>query len=188
MAEEKKKKEVFLTTPSLVGKKMYLRTATAEDVVNFQKWRLLGEPQSMSCRMASLITPAQAAERYAKKEAPFDNLELAVVLKKDHILVGKAVSFDYNHLNRSAELGLIIDPDEHEKGYGKEALHLLYKYLFKQRGLYKVYAQTAEFNKPAMKLLESLRFKKDATLRNHYFYDGSFHAGLIYSLLLSEFE
>ena len=62
------------------------------------------------------------------------------------------------------------------------------RYLFKQCGLNKVYAQTAEFNEGAIKLLESLGFKRDATLRDHYFLNGRFHAGLIYSLLLFEFE
>ncbi|MEW5995345.1 MAG: GNAT family protein, partial [Candidatus Zixiibacteriota bacterium] len=85
-------------------------------------------------------------------------------------------------------LGVIIDPDERKKGYGKEALQILGRYLFSHRGLNKVYAQTAAFNEGAVALLESLGFKRDATLRNHYFYDGEFHAGYIYSLLAYEVD
>lgn len=183
-----KNKDTFPTAPSLVGKKVYLRAVTAEDVPHIHKWFLLNEPQSQSCRAMSLMSPAEATERYRKWEVGIERQDFAIVLKKDHLLVGKTLFFDYNSQNRSAELDLGIDPDEHKNGYGQEALNLLMRYLFKQRGLYKVYAQTAEFNKAAIKLLESLRFQKDATLRNHYFLDGGFHAGYIYSLLLSEFE
>jgi len=39
-----------------------------------------------------------------------------------------------------------------------------------------------------VKLLETLGFKKDAVLRDHYFYNGEFHNGFIYSLLLFELD
>lgn len=185
---KEKKKETFPTAPSLVGKKIYLRAITPDDIANIQQWRLLTEPQSLSCHAVSLISPSQAVERYAKREINHNSQDFAIVLKEGDVLLGEASFFNYNQLNRSAELGLIIDPDERKKGYGKTALHLMYRYLFKQRGLNKVYAQTAEFNKAAIKLLKTLNFKEDAALRNHYFYDGSFHSGLIYSLLLFELE
>ena len=187
MAENKKKK-TFPTAPSLIGDKIYLRAATANDMTNIQQWSLLSEPQSLGCHVSRLITPDQAAERFSESNTRQDSQDFAVVRKEDNILIGKASFFNLNQLNRSTELGLIVDPDEQKKGYGKAAMHLMCRYLFKQCGLNKVYAQTAEFNEGAIKLLESLGFKRDATLRDHYFLDGRFHAGLIYSLLLFEFE
>ncbi|RKX19168.1 MAG: N-acetyltransferase, partial [Candidatus Zixiibacteriota bacterium] len=53
--------------------------------------------------------------------------------------------------------------------------------------LNKVYAQTASFNKGSIKLLESLEFKLDGTLRQHHFYKGQFHNDLLYSLLKFEY-
>jgi len=102
--------------------------------------------------------------------------------------VGRVRFFDMNTQNRSAELGLLIDPDEQGKGYGLAALQLLCRFLIKSRGLNKVHAQTASFNKAAQALLKKAGFKLDGTLRHHYFYDGEYHNGLVYSLLAYEFE
>jgi RimJ/RimL family protein N-acetyltransferase len=89
-------------------------------------------------------------------------------------------------LNRSAELGYIVAPDEREEGYAKEGLKLIINYLFNEMNLNKVYAQTASFNKASIKLLESLDFQLDGTLRQHHFYKGDYHDDLIYSLLKFE--
>jgi len=180
------KKIKYPTQPSLVGAKIYLRTGSAEDAANWQYWFLLSEPQAMSSSPVPFLTPSESSEKFKSKEKSTSEQKFAVVKKDDQIPVGEVAFFNYNPLNRSAELGLLIDPEERKKGYGKEAMQLLCRYLFKYRGLNKVYARTAEFNDAAIKLLETLDFKRDATLRDHYFYNGEFHNGVIYSLLLFE--
>jgi len=182
------KKHKFPTSPALVGTKIYLRPATAEDAANRQHWFLQGEPQTLNSSPFLFLTPAEASERFKSKEKSTSEQRFAVVRKDDHVPIGEVAFFNYNSLNRSAELGLLIDPEEREKGYGKEATQLLCRYLFKHRGLNKVYARTAAFNEAVVKLLETLGFKKDAVLRDHYFYNGEFHNGFIYSLLLFELD
>ncbi|MCK4632434.1 MAG: GNAT family N-acetyltransferase [candidate division Zixibacteria bacterium] len=184
----KDKNKEFGTQPSFVGDKIFLRAVTVDDIANFHLWLLQNEPQTRSCRPYPIQSAAEATEAFRKREPSTNREFFAIVRKKDKVPVGKISYFDYNSLNRSAELGLLIDPDEQKKGHGNEAIRLLVKYLFRQRGFNKVYAQTAAFNKGAIKLLESLKFSKDATLRDHYFHDGEFHKGLIYSLLLYEFD
>ena len=180
------KKAKFPTRPSLVGRKVFLRPATPEDIANIEYWTAISQPESLACRPQPFRTPAQAAENYRACEKTTVEQKFAVVRKEGLILLGEASFFNYNPLNRSAELGVIIDPDERKKGYGREALQLLTRFLFKYRGLNKVYAQTAAFNKGAVALLESLGFQRDAILRQHYFFEGEFHNGVIYSLLLFE--
>ncbi|MFH1373261.1 MAG: GNAT family protein [bacterium] len=180
------KKGKFATPEWLVGSKVYLRPATPEDVATFQYWSEQSNPEMLSCHAQPFLTPTQAAEKYKNREVSTSHQKFAVIRKDDQMLVGSVVFFNYNELNRSAELGLLIDPDERKNGHGKEALQLLASYLFKQRGLNKVYAQTAEPNEATVALLEGLGFKKDATLRDHYFFNSEFHNGVIYSLLLFE--
>lgn len=182
------KKPPLPAQPSLVGDKVYLRPTTAEDIVNMHHWSVLSEPQSMSSHARIIRTASEAAQLFKEAKRSSDVQGFAVVRKKDKIPVGMVRFFGLNQLNRSAELGLLIDPDEHRKGYGSDALKVLCRYLFRYRGLNKVYAMTAGFNTAAAALLESLQFKKDATLRDHYFYNGEFHPGFIYSLLLYELE
>jgi hypothetical protein len=68
----------------------------------------------------------------------------------------------------------------------KEGLEILLRYLFTEMNLNKVYAQTASFNKASVKLLESLDFKLDGTLRQHHYYKGDLYDDLIYSVLKFE--
>jgi len=185
MADTKTK---YPTQPSLVGAKIYLRPATADDAANVEYWTLHSEPEALNCRPLLFLTPSEAAERYKSKEKSTSQQRFAVVRKDDQMLVGAVAFFNYNPLNRSAELGLLIDPEERRKGYGKEAIQLLCRYLFKFRGLNKVHAQTVDFNEAAIELLETLGFKRDGALRDHYFYDGEFHNAAIYSLLLFELD
>ncbi len=179
-------KAELTTRPALIGKKVYLRPAKPSDIEAGYHWMLQLDPQSMTCWPHQFETAEEAAKLYEKQEHDPNKQKFAVVRRKDNTLVGRVSFFNLNTLNRSAELGLLIDPDEQRNGYGSEALELLYRYLFHYRGLNKVYGQTAAFNTGALKLLEGLGFKKDATLRDHHFWDGNFYNAVIYSLLLFE--
>lgn len=176
------------TAPSLVGDKIYLRPATAEDVANTHHWLILSEPQHLSCRPRVLWTAAEASENYKKMERSTDKQTFMIVRREDNVPVGLINYFDWNSLNRSVEFGLLIDPEERRRGHAKEATRLLLRYLFKQRGLNKVHAQTCASNTPTVKLLESLGFKRDGVLRRHYFINGEFQDGFIYSKLAFETE
>lgn len=178
----------YPTQPSLVGANIYLRPVTTDDAANIEYWTLHSEPEALSCRPQLFLTPSEAAERYKSKEKSTSQQRFAVVRKDDQMLVGAVAFFNYNPLNRSAELGLLIDPEERRKGYGKEAIQLLCRYLFRFRGLNKIHAQTVDFNEATIELLEALGFKRDGTFRDHYFYDGEFHNAAIYSLLLFELD
>ncbi len=180
------KKNILPVPPSLVGEKVFLRPITPEDEANTYHWMMMSEPQSQTCRPWVFRTASDMAERYKKAEKDMSQQRFLVLTRKDKTPVAKVSFFDFNPLNRSAELGLIVDPDERKKGYGADAIKILARHLFLYRGLNKVYARTAEFNVAAIALMESLGFKKDATLRDHYFYQGEFHKGFIYSLLQFE--
>jgi RimJ/RimL family protein N-acetyltransferase len=182
------KKEVYLTRPSFVGKKVFLRPETPDDAANRELWMTICQPDSMTCWFRPFSTPMDAAENLKKREPKIEEQRFSIVSKSDKVHVGNVLYFKYNPRNRSAEIGLIVDPDKREMGYGKEGVQILVRHLFLFVGLNKVYAETAAFNTPTKKLLESLGFKLDGTLRDQYFYEGEFHAALHYSLLRYEMD
>ena len=141
----KDKKTAFPTQPSLVGDHVYLRPTTADDVANNHVWFVLSEPQAQACRPLPFRTASETAEAFKKKEATSARQAVAVVHQQDKTLVGTSVFYDFNSLNRSAALGVLTDPDERRKGYATDAMRVLIRFLFRYRGLNKVYAQTAEF-------------------------------------------
>ncbi len=185
MADKKLK---FPTPPDLVGKNLYLRSATHKDIANTYHWFLQSDPAKQTCWPHPFKSATEAAEAYQKLEPDPNRQRFVIIRKKDNVPVGVITFFNLNTLNRSTELGLLIDPEERKKGHALEAVRLLTGYLIKARDINKVYAQTSILNKGAVALLEKAKFKRDATLRRHYFHDGELHDGYIYSLLRFEFD
>jgi len=179
---------IITTAPEFVGDKIYLRPATAEDMANSYHWYLLSDPSTLTCRPVTVKTAAEFAEEYKKRELTPDDRRFMIVRRKTNEPVGWVRYFDLNTLNRSAEIGILLDPDARKEGYGTEAIRLLCRHLFRTRGLNKVHAFTAVFNTGAVKLMEKCGFHLDGTLRRHYFRQGEYHDGLAYSLLYHEFE
>lgn len=180
------KKQSYPTPPSLVGDKLYLKVTTAEDVANTHHWFLQSEPQSLSEWPAPFMTASESSEAFKRIEKSRNRQEFTVVRKDDNMPVARILFCHLNPFNRSAELQVIVDPEERHKKHAASAVKILTKYLFRLRGLNKVYMQMSATNEHAVKLAESLGFRRDAHLRHHYFIDGEFHDGYIYSLLLFE--
>lgn len=188
MAVFKKKEDLlqFPTCPSLVGKDIYLKPAIPEDFADYQRWFLASDPQAQTCRPVQLISPEARVEKARKSPDHNSVVHFTVAHKEDHRTVGHTTYFNLNPLNQSAELGISIAPAERKNGFATDALMTLIRHLFIELDLSKVYAQTGEFNKASRKLMESLGFKVDGTLRRHHRYKGELHDDLIYSLLQFE--
>ena len=61
------KKPIASTPPSLVGAKLYLRPATAEDIANTHHWRVMQEPQLFSVYPEPIQTAGDAVEAFKKE-------------------------------------------------------------------------------------------------------------------------
>jgi diamine N-acetyltransferase len=180
------KKSDIMTFPGLAGKTVHLRPATAEDVANTYHWFLLSDPAMQTCRPLPFRTAAEASESYKKKERTADEQLFVIIGIKENVPVGIVRFFNMNHLNRSCELGLLVDPDHRRKGYGLEAVRVLTRWLYRTRDLNKAYANTSSLNKATVGLLEKAGFKRDGVLRHQYYYDGELRDGYLYSLLRYE--
>ncbi len=176
------------TAPHLIGDKVYLRPMAIEENVITYRWFLASDPQSQTCHEVHLTTPENCVERARNRTPDRTSGDFVIVRIEDNQLVGKVRFMFLNMLNRSAELGYVVAPECHKMGYGKEGLKLLVGHLFNELNLAKVYAQTGSFNKGSIKLLQSLDFSLDGTLRQHHFYKGEMYDDLVYSLLKSEFK
>lgn len=178
----------FPTRSTLVGSKIYLQPASAEKVANTYHWYLQSNPEMLSCYPQPFQSAAEAAAAYQKETRTTDCQLFMIVSQKEKSPVGWIRFFNYNSLNRSAELEILVDPDERRNGHALGAIRLLADFLFRVRGLNKVSIQISSLNTAAVKLLAKAGFQKEGTLRHHYFYQGELHPGYIYSLLLVDFE
>lgn len=95
------KKETYPTQPSLIGREIYLRPGTPDDILSHHKWFVLSEPQSQTCHPMPFRTATEVAEAYKSKAKDPFNQRFAIVRKEDKMLVGTISCFNYNQLNRS---------------------------------------------------------------------------------------
>jgi RimJ/RimL family protein N-acetyltransferase len=185
MAEDK---SGYPTQSTLVGEKIFLRPSTKDDLVDAHFWLTQSDPDAVFNTMTRIVPASDASDLFRRKRKTDMDSVLTIVGKKEEDSVGIISFYNFNGLNRSAEINVLIDPDKRKKGLARDALKTLTSYLFLQRGLNKVYAQVADFNAPGKKLFETLGFKKDGKLRAEHFYQGEFHDTIVYSLLRFELD
>lgn len=95
------------------------------------------------------------------------------------------IDWRHNH----AEFGIFIIPEEHDKGYGSEAMKLLLEYSFKRLKLHKVYSDVLEYaGENTFKFYENLKFKPEGKNRQHYLKDGKWVDSISFSMLDNEYE
>ena len=178
----------FPTHPLLIGKKLYLRPATAEDIANTHHWFLQENTQSIFHRPHPLLSATETAEAFKRQEKSSDHQELIMARKDDKMPVGRIRYTDLNSYNRSVELFVFVDPDERRKGHGSEGIRLLSRYAFRFLDMNRVYGYACETNTHSVKFIEYLKFRKEGTLRHFFLVDGEYKDGIVASLLRFELD
>ena len=88
-----------------------------------------------------------------------------------------------------AELGYVLaDEQKRKQGFMKEALPAVIAYGFDVMGLKRIEAMTSMDNEASRKLLASMGFVFEGTLRGHYCVNGIMEDSIIFSLLEHEYR
>lgn len=101
--------------------------------------------------------------------------------------IGVAGLTSIDLINQRAEFSLYIGPENHGKGYGKEALKALVRHGFNILPLNIIWGETYEGN-PAYKMFEDVGFKKEGTRREFYCREGKFVDAHLYSIKRGELK
>lgn len=161
---------------------MTIKKASEDEIKHFKNWcQNSGRIEEMTCRPI----------KDGKKAPSTDERHTLIYLLDEYEEpVGRFTYFDHNPRNRSCEFGYVINPKYRGKRLSGKMVKDCIDHLFKDKklNLNKLYCQTAAFNKPSVKMLESLGLKKDAILREHHELDGELYDDLVYSILRSEWE
>lgn len=85
---------------------------------------------------------------------------------------------------RHAGVDLFLDSARHGHGYGVEAIRLVCRWLFDERGHHRITIDPAAHNARAIRSYEKVGFKRVGVLRRYERgHDGTFHDGLLLDLL-----
>ena len=107
------------------------------------------------------------------------------IFKKDAptVQIGNIGFFKIMAEHYRAEVGYMLNTDEHQKGIMFEALEKVIEFGFKNIQLHSIEANINPQNIASQKLLEKAGFEREAYFKENYFFNGQFIDTAIYSLL-----
>lgn len=93
-------------------------------------------------------------------------LRLIIISVTDGTPIGCLDLYDFDHLNRRAGVGILIDEAFRSKGYCTAALLLFKQYCKKMLGLHQLWAIIHRDNEPSIRAFKSAGFKICGSLRS----------------------
>ncbi len=118
----------------------------------------------------------------------FSERQLRLMLDKvtpgmKNVPIGALDLYDFDPYHKRAGIGIIIIPEEREKGFAREALTLLKKYCFEILDLHQLYCSITEGNTASIHLFETCGFTQCGTRKDWRFLDGGFKDELLFQLI-----
>lgn len=173
----------------IYGEHARLRAVEREDVNKFHEW--VNDPEVT--RGLSIYLPLSMTdeENWFNSVAQRDPKEkpLAIEIRKGKRwkLIGNCGVFGIEHVNSSAELGIMIgDKSEWSKGYGSEAMTLLLRHCFETLNLNRAFLRVYTGNIRAVRSYEKAGFVLEGRLREAVYKFGNYEDVLLMSVLRSE--
>jgi len=150
-------------------------------------YSILSDSQSMKYWSHTPATDVSAAIKTLTEDLESDakgnSLCWAVTLKGKDELIGKCILFQFNHANRRAEIGFILNRDYWRQGLMHQALEAVIAFAFGTLKLHRIEADTDTENAGSLALLEKLGFEREGLFRERWFvydrWDDSIMLGLL---------
>lgn len=168
----------------LTGKRIKLRPLRQEDLIHTMNWR--NDPEIKASTMMHPFPVSLELE-----EDWFSGLQntgnravwFAIEFIDSDAPIGFIFLNNIRWVERNCCLGILIgEKTQQGSGIGKEAMDLLIDYAFKALNLRKISLEVRTDNKAALLLYEKIGFRKEGTLKDHYYSAGKYHDALILSL------
>ena len=165
--------------------RLFITLISGEDAEDARK--LHNEPETLKWLSDThVVSPVEQASWLAGLQRAKTSRRYVAREKSINHLVG-VFRFDrLDNQNLSAEVGLDVATRFRRLGYAKEIYTAMLPYIFSEFSLNRLSLITIETNTPAIKLYESLGFKKEGVLRQAIKRDEQFLDAIQYSLLATE--
>jgi [ribosomal protein S5]-alanine N-acetyltransferase len=121
-------------------------------------------------------------ERIASNEG----INWAVTKKNEDKMIGIVGHYKIDFENFRSEIGYMFLPEYQGKGYGTEMVKALLDFGFTYMGLHSIEAVVDPNNLASGKILEKNGFRKEAHIKENFFFEGQFLDSVIYGKLKSE--
>jgi RimJ/RimL family protein N-acetyltransferase len=115
-----------------------------------------------------------------------DALRLAGTLIETRELVADFSLWTTSREHHQGEIGFIVDPAHHGKGYGTEGAAVLLRIGFEHARFHRIVGRCDARNVASVRLMERLGMRREAHLRENELVKGEWTDELIYAMLQSE--
>lgn len=166
-------------TPTLRGERVTLRPLDGDDKARLVE--ILEEPEV--ARWFGMSPPEESADEFIS-----DPEVTGFAIEVEREVVGAIGFYEENTPEyRHAGMDLFVATGSQGLGLGREALRLVARHLFEDRGHHRLIIDPAASNARAINAYESIGFKPVGVMRLYERgADGSFHDGLLMDLLADE--
>lgn len=106
-------------------------------------------------------------------------LRLMISLKETNKAIGTVDLYDYDPFHGRAGVGILIDHNLRQKGYGLQALSILEEYAFRFLHINQLYAIIPEKNSNSVRLFSKADYRQTGLLEKWIFSDGSFYDAFV---------
>ncbi len=113
-------------------------------------------------------------------------LQFVMIHVEENRLIGDMGITFTHHDKMQAEIGCTLDKTYHGKGYATEALKAMVDYLFVVLKKHRVIASVDPRNLASIRLIERLKFRKEAHFKKSYYLRGEWVDDIIYAILETE--
>jgi RimJ/RimL family protein N-acetyltransferase len=172
------------------GELVRLRGVRADDWETFVAWDADSDAQRYGW-MVFAPQGTEAAKAWAREQSelrrPSDDTLRFVIETLDGTAVGSVQTHNCDRINRRFEYGIGLGREHWGHGYAEEALKLLLRFMFAERGYNKVNAWVYTYNERSRKMHEKLGMVLEGTARETHFSGGEFHDEYLLGMTAGEF-
>jgi len=151
--------------------------AQREDVTRYLTW----EPHPDVAHTKEYLT--YIGQRYRTG----DFYDWAVVCKEDGRMIGTAGFTKFDFTANSAEIGYVLNPDYHGKGYGTEAVEAVLRFGFEELALHRMEARFMKENHRSLQLMERVGMTLEGYAREALLIKGVYRTIGYCSILRDEY-
>lgn len=149
-------------------------------VVRYLYWDVQTEDQVREALDAKIAATAIQTEG--------DFIALAAILKDSGVMVGDLILQMVSQEHGQGEVGFIMDPAHHGKGFATEATREMLRLAFEDIGLHRVVGRAEARNVASARVLEKAGMRMEAHLVENEWVKGEWQSELVFAMLEREWR